>query len=75
MLTNTAAGQLTIHQDWGSPMIAHGYLDLLSEQGTTSSHSRPRVSNDNPFSESQFKTLKYQPDYPRRFTDRAHARA
>ena len=70
-----AAGQLTIHQDRGSPMIAHGYLDLLSELGATSSHSRPRVSNDNPFSESQFKTLKYQPDYPRRFTDTAHARA
>lgn len=68
-----AAKFLTIHQDRGSPMIAHGYLDLLSELGATASHSRPRVSNDNAFSESQFKTLKYQPDYPRRFDDYAHA--
>lgn len=68
-----AAGQLTIHQDRGSPMIAHGYLDLLAELGATGSHSRPRVSNDNPFSESQFKTLKYQPDYPGQFTGVGHA--
>lgn len=68
-----AAKSLTIHQDRGSPMIAHSYLDLLSELGATASHSRPRVSNDNAFSESQFKTLKYQPDYPRRFESYAHA--
>ena len=68
-----AAHALTIHQDRGSPMIAHGYLDLLGELGATASHSRPRVSNDNAFSESQFKTLKYQPDYPRRFEHYAHA--
>jgi len=68
-----AAKSLTIHQDRGSPMIAHGYLDLLGELGATASHSRPRVSNDNAFSESQFKTLKYQPDYPRRFAHFAHA--
>jgi putative transposase len=68
-----AATSLTIHQDRGSPMIAHGYLDLLGELGATASHSRPRVSNDNAFSESQFKTLKYQPDYPRRFEHYAHA--
>jgi putative transposase len=70
-----AAGQLTIHQDRGSPMIARSYLDLMSELGATSSHSRPRVSNDNAFSESQFKTLKYQPDYPGRFANLAHARS
>lgn len=69
-----AAQALTIHQDRGSPMIAHGYLDLLGELGATASHSRPRVSNDNAFSEAQFKTLKYQPDYPRRFEHYAHAR-
>ena len=69
-----AIGQLTLHQDRGSPMIAHGYLDLLCEHGITGSHSRPRVSNDNPFSESQFKTAKYQPDYPGRFDSIAHAR-
>ena len=70
-----AVDQLTIHQDRGPPMTAHAYLDLMSELGATCSHSRPRVSNDNPFSESQFKTQKYQPDYPGRFVDIAHARA
>ena len=67
-------GQLTLHQDRGSPMIAQGFLDLLAELDVTASHSRPRVSNDNPFSEAQFKTLKYQPDYPGRFDDPGHAR-
>ena len=65
---------LTLHQDRGTPMTAHCYLDLLSELAITASHSRPRVSNDNPMSEAQFKTLKYQPDYPRRFDDYAHAK-
>lgn len=68
------AGQLTLHQDRGSPMIAHGYLDMMKELNITCSHSRPRVSNDNAFSESQFKTQKYQPDYPGRFESVAHAR-
>lgn len=67
--------QLTVHQDRGAPMTAHAYLDLMSELGATCSHSRPRVSNDNPFSESQFKTQKYQPDYPGRFEHIGHARA
>jgi putative transposase len=71
---NIAPGQLTLHQDRGSPMIAHSYLDLMRELDVTCSHSRPRVSNDNPFSESQFKTQKYQPDYPGRFNDIVHAR-
>ncbi len=70
-----AIDQLTIHQDRGTPMTAHAYLDLMGELGATCSHSRPRVSNDNPFSESQFKTQKYQPDYPGRFADIAQARA
>lgn len=65
--------QLTLHQDRGTPMTAHCYLDLLGELAITASHSRPRVSNDNPMSESQFKTLKYQPDYPRRFDGYGHA--
>jgi len=69
-----APGQLTLHQDRGSPMIAHGYLDLMRTLDITCSHSRPRVSNDNAFSESQFKTQKYQPDYPGRFDHPAHAR-
>ena len=69
-----APGQLTLHQDRGSPMTAHGYLDQMMELDITCSHSRPRVSNDNPYSESQFKTQKYQPDYPGRFNDIHHAR-
>ena len=68
-------GQLTIHQDRGSPMIAHGYLAEMMALDITCSHSRPRVSNDNPFSESQFKTQKYQPDYPGRFEHVSHARS
>lgn len=67
------ANSLTLHQDRGVPMTAHCYLDLLSELAITASHSRPRVSNDNPMSEAQFKTMKYQPDYPRRFDDYHHA--
>jgi hypothetical protein len=54
-------------------MTAHCYLDLLGELAITASHSRPRVSNDNAMSESQFKTMKYQPDYPRRFASYHHA--
>ena len=69
-----AHGALTLHQDRGAPMTAHGYLDLMNELGIVCSHSRPRVSNDNPFSEGQFKTLKYQPDYPGRFDSASHAR-
>ncbi|UJS23578.1 DDE-type integrase/transposase/recombinase [Thiothrix winogradskyi] len=67
-------GELTLHQDRGAPMTAHGYLDLMAELEITCSHSRPRVSNDNPFSESQFKTCKQQPDYPGRFASVSHAR-
>lgn len=67
-------GQTTIHQDRGTPMTANKYLDkLISQLGATCSHSRPRVSNDNPMSESQFRTLKYQPDYPERFDSVKHA--
>ena len=68
------AGQLTLHQDRGSPMIAHGYLESMMALDVTCSHSRPRVSNDNPFRESQFQTQKYPPDYPGRFDSLAHAR-
>jgi putative transposase len=68
------AEHLTIHQDRGAPMTANRYIDLLSEMGIVLSHSRPRVSNDNAFSEAQFKTQKYQPDYPGTFRNTAHAR-
>lgn len=65
---------LIVHQDRGSPMIAHSFAELLSGLGVEQSFSRPRVSNDNAFSESQFKTTKYWPSYPGRFRDAEHAR-
>lgn len=68
------ASQVTLHQDRGAPMTARSYLDLMDELGAICSHSRPRTSNDNPFSESQFKTAKGQPDYPGRFEAIGHAR-
>ena len=60
-------GQLILHADRGSPMVARTTAQLLAELGIEPSHSRPRVSNDNPYSEAQFKTLKYRPEFPRRF--------
>jgi putative transposase len=69
-----APGSLIVHQDRGAPMIAHSFADLMSELGVERSYSRPRVSNDNAFSESQFKTLKFDPSYPGRFVDPADAR-
>jgi len=68
------AGQLTVHQDRGAPMIAHSYRDFLDAFGVRRTYSRPRVSNDNPVSEAQFKTIKYSPGYPGRFRDSHHAR-
>jgi len=59
--------QLIIHSDRGPSMTSHSVANLLASLGVTKSHSRPHVSNDNPFSESQFKTLKYRPDFPQRF--------
>jgi putative transposase len=67
--------QLVIHADRGSPMIAGTVAELLNELGVGKSHSRPRISNDNPFIESHFKTLKYRPDYPDRFDSISHARS
>lgn len=66
-------GQLTLHADRGGPMIAGGVAELLVGLGVTKSHSRPRVSNDNPYSEAQFKTMKFRPDYPTRFESALHA--
>ena len=60
-------GQLTLHADRGGPMKAKATAFLLSDLGVTRSHNRPHVSNDNPFSESHFKTLKYQPRFPKCF--------
>jgi putative transposase len=72
LLADTAAkqhiahGQLTVHADRGSPMVAKPVAFLLADLGVTKSHSRPHVSNDNPDSESQFRTMKYRPELPER---------
>jgi putative transposase len=58
---------LTIHADRGGPMTSKTVAELRIDLGVVRSHSRPRVSNDNPFSEAQFKTLKYAPQFPGRF--------
>ncbi len=68
-------GQLTIHADRGPAMKSKPVAFLLADLGITKSHSRPYVSNDNPFSESQFKTLKYHPEFPERFGSLEEARA
>lgn len=62
-----APGTLTIHADRGSAMTSKSVALLLSDLGVTKTHSRPHVSNDNPYSEAQFKTLKYRPEFPARF--------
>jgi len=67
--------QLILHSDRGSPMTSKTVALLLATLGVTKSHSRPHVSNDNPYSESQFKTMKYRPDYPDRFGSIQDARA
>ena len=65
--------QLTLHNDNGGPMIAQSIADLWLRLGVAPSLSRPRVSNDNPFSEAAFKTLKYHFTFPDRFADQAQA--
>ena len=60
---------LTLHSDRGAPMTSKCTAQLLADLGVTRSLSRPRVSDDNPFSEAQFKTLKYHPGFPGRFRD------
>jgi putative transposase len=66
--------QLTLHADNGSPMTGKPLSQLLVDLGITRSHSRPHTSDDNPFSEAQFKTMKYRPDYPDRFASIDEAR-
>src|ERR687887_676656 len=70
-----ARGQLTTHADGGSPMTSKPVAMLLSDLGVTKSHSRPHVPDDNPYSESQFKTLKHHPAFPDRFGSIQDARA
>lgn len=72
---NIDRDQLSIHADNGSSMASKPVALLLADLGVTKTHSRPHVSNDNPYSEAQFKTLKYRPDFPDRFGSIAHARA
>ncbi len=73
------AGELTIHADNGPAMKSKQVSQLLADLSVTKSHSRPHVSDDNPYSESQFKTMKYRPEFPDRFGSgpdaRAHCRA
>lgn len=67
--------QLTLHADRGSSMTSKTVAQLLTDLGVHKTHSRPYTSNDNPFSEAQFKTMKYRPDYPDRFGSMCDARA
>jgi putative transposase len=64
---NICPGTLTVHADRGALMTSKAVALLLAELGVTKTHSRPYVSNDNPYSESQFKTMKYRPEFPERF--------
>jgi putative transposase len=67
-------GQLVVHADRGSSMTSKSVAFLLADLGVGKTHSRPHVSNDNPYSESQFKTMKYRPEFPRRFDSIEQAR-
>jgi len=64
---NIQPGQLTLHADRGTSMRSKPVAFLLSDLGVTKTHSRPHVSDDNPYSESQFRTMKYRPEFPDRF--------
>jgi putative transposase len=66
---------LTLHADRGAPQRAKPVAFLLADLGITKTHSRPYTSSDNPYSEANFKTLKYRPEFPTRFDDIEHARA
>lgn len=70
-----APGQLTVHADRGSSMTSKPVAFLLADLGVTRTHNRPYTSTDNPYSEAQFKTLKYRPGFPQRFQSIEHARA
>lgn len=69
------AGDLTIHADRGTSMTSKPVALLMADLGVTKTHSQPHVSDDNPYSESQFKTLKYRPEFPDRFGSIEDARA
>jgi putative transposase len=65
-------GQAVVHADRGAEMTAQPVCALMDKLGVVRSHSRPHVSDDNPFSESQFRTLKYHPEFPDRFASFEH---
>jgi putative transposase len=67
-------GPLTLHADHGAAMASQPVAALLTELGVTKRHARPHTSNDNPYSEAHFKTLKYRPDFPDRFPSLPAAR-
>lgn len=81
LITQTCAkqdiqeSQLTLHADRGSSMKSKLVAQLLADLGVAKSHSRPHISDDDPFSEAQFKTLKYRPEFPDRFPDFGAAEA
>jgi len=70
-----ARDQLTLHADRGAAMTAQSLAQFLARLGVDKTHSRPYTPDDNPFSEAQFKTMKYRPDYPQRFDAKDHALA
>jgi len=70
-----ARGELTVHADRGSSMTSKPVAFLLADLGVIRSHNRPYTSTDNPYSEAQFKTLKYRPGFPACFDTIEHARA
>src|SRR5882762_5712236 len=72
---NVDAGTLTLHADRGTSMRSKPVAALLVDLDITKTHSRPQISDDNPYSEAQFKTLKYRPDFPERFGSIQDARA
>jgi putative transposase len=72
---NIAPGTLTLHADRGTSMRSKPVAALLVDLDVAKTHSRPHVSDDNPYSEAQFKTLKYRPDFPSRFGSIQDARA
>ena len=73
-IARNGAAPHTVHADRGTSMTSKPVSALLTDLGVTRSHSRPRVSDDNPYSEAQFKTLKYLPNFPARFGSLADAR-
>lgn len=72
-LYDIAPAALCVHSDRGAPMTSYRLMGLFEQLGVMASFSRPRISDDNPHMESEFKTMKYQPDFPSRFEAYSHA--